>query len=68
MRKKLAVLAQNWTQHSICDLTGAAQKGRITSVNPLQTLPSMSHRVLLALFVRVSSCSAWCPPGSPHCS
>lgn len=38
--------AQNWAQHPRCGLTNAKQRGRITSLDQVNTLPNMAKNTL----------------------
>lgn len=47
--------AQCWSQHSLCGLTNAEGRGRITSLSLLVTLLLMQPKMLLAVWVDIFS-------------
>lgn len=56
--------AQNWKPCSSCDLSRAEQRGKITFINLLATLPDVAQDSLgKEVLTNAGSCSLWCPPG-----
>lgn len=60
----LNVGAQNWTQYSICGLSRAQQRGRINSLDVLDTLFLIHPRISLPSCPQGHTASSWQKGGS----